>query len=62
MLIATTRLPVPLALVALTVIIAVVLATAVGVPEIKPVVVLMPSPAGSPVAAKLAGKLLVVIW
>ena len=35
---------------------------AVGVPEIRPVVVLIVSPAGSPVALKLVGLLVAVIW
>jgi hypothetical protein len=34
----------------------------VGVPEIKPVVVLTLSPPGNPVALKLVGLLLPVIW
>ena len=34
---------------------------AVGVPEMTPVVVLMESPAGNPVALKLVGLLLAVI-
>lgn len=51
--------PVPLALVADTITLEVPLV--IGVPEIKPVAVLTDSPAGSPVAAKLAGTLLAVI-
>ena len=34
----------------------------VGVPEIKPLVVLTESPAGRPVAPKLVGVLVAVIW
>ena len=33
-----------------------------GVPEIKPVVVLTDTPGGSPVASKLVGPLVAVIW
>ena len=53
-------LPVPPVLVALKVTEA--LPAAVGVPLIKPVVVLIESPAGRPVAAKLVALLLAVIW
>ena len=49
----------PATLVALTV--TGVVPGAVGVPEIKPVVVLIDSPAGKPVAPKLVGLLLAVI-
>src|ERR1017187_10209321 len=35
---------------------------AVGVPEIRPVALLKESPAGSPVALKLVGELVAVIW
>ena len=52
--------PVPPALVALMVTLEV--PAAVGVPEINPVVVLTLKPAGSPVALKLVGLLLAVIW
>ena len=51
--------PVPAALVALNVTLDV--PAAVGVPEMTPVVVLTESPAGNPVALKLAGLLLAVI-
>ena len=34
----------------------------VGVPEINPVVVLTDTPGGSPVASKLVGLLVAVIW
>lgn len=37
-------------------------ATAVGVPVMSPVAVAMLSPAGRPVALKLVGELLAVIW
>ena len=56
----TTRLPVPVALVADTV--TLLVATVVGVPEITPVLVFTLSPAGRPVALKLVGLLLAVIW
>ena len=36
--------------------------TAVGTPEIRPVAVFTDNPAGKPVAAKLVGPLLAVIW
>ena len=52
--------PVPPALVALKLTLEV--PVAVGVPLIKPVVVLITSPAGRPVALKLAGPLVAVIW
>ena len=51
---------VPLALLAVTV--TLVVPTAVGVPEIRPVVVLTVSPAGRAVALKLVGALAAVIW
>ena len=51
--------PVPPLLVALSVTLEV--PVRVGVPEIRPVPVLMVSPAGSPVALKLVGLLLAVI-
>ena len=56
---ATASEPVLVALVADTV--TVLEATAVGVPEISPVVVFTLSPAGRPVALKLVGLLLAVI-
>ena len=52
--------PVPAALVALNVTLEV--PAAVGVPEIRPFAVLTESPAGNPVALKLAGLLVAVIW
>ena len=51
--------PVPPALVAL--IVTLKLPAAVGVPEMRPVVVLTDSPAGKPVALKLVGLLVAVI-
>ena len=51
--------PVPPALVALKLTLEV--AAVVGVPEIKPVVVLIDKPAGSPVALKLVGEFEAVI-
>ena len=51
--------PVPPALVALSEMVEV--PVAVGVPEIKPLVVLTVSPEGSPVALKLVGELEAVI-
>ena len=57
---ANVALPVPPALVAL--IETFELPLAVGVPEINPVVVLIDKPAGSPVALKLVGLLVAVIW
>jgi hypothetical protein len=51
--------PVPAALVALNATLDV--PAAVGVPEMTPVAVLTESPAGNPVALKLAGLLLAVI-
>ena len=51
--------PVPPALVALKLMLEV--PAVVGVPEIKPVVVLMDKPAGSPVALKLVGEFEAVI-
>ena len=56
----TTMLPVPPALVADTVTEDV--PVAVGVPETRPVAVLTLNPAGKPVALKLVGLLLAVIW
>lgn len=55
----TTRLSLPVALVAVTV--TLVLATTVGVPEIKPVLVFKLSPAGSADELKLVGLLRAVI-
>ena len=52
--------PDPAALVAP--IVTLVVPVAVGVPVIRPVVVLTDSPAGSPVALKLVGVLLAAIW
>jgi hypothetical protein len=52
--------PVPVALVALNVTGEV--PAVVGVPEIKPVAVLTDNPAGRPVAPKLVGLLVAVIW
>ena len=57
---ASVAVPVPAELVALSVTLK--LPAAVGVPEITPVVVLTESPAGRPVALKLLGLLLAVIW
>ena len=51
--------PVPLALVALMV--AANVPATVGIPEIKPVLVLMASPAGNPDALKLVGELVAVM-
>jgi hypothetical protein len=51
--------PVPLAFVAL--IVTLYVPGVVGVPEIKPVMVLTLKPAGSPVALKLVGLLVAVI-
>ena len=56
---ARAALPLPPALVALSVTVEV--PAAVGVPEIKPLVALTARPAGSPVAAKLVGELLAAI-
>ena len=56
---ATTRLPVPLALVAVTV--TLVDPAAVGVPDITPVLVFNDRPAGSAVEPKLVGLLLAVM-
>ena len=53
-------LPVPPALVAL--IVTVYVPAVVGVPEINPVLVSTVKPAGSPVALKLVGLLVAVIW
>ena len=52
--------PVPTELVALSATLK--LPVAVGVPETRPVEVLTESPAGKPVALKLVGLLLAVIW
>ena len=52
--------PVPPALVALKLTLEV--PAVVGVPEIKPVVVLIDKPAGSPVALKLVGEFDAAIW
>jgi hypothetical protein len=52
--------PVPAALVALMVTLK--LPAAVGLPEMRPVVVFTESPAGKPVALKLVGLLVAVIW
>jgi hypothetical protein len=51
---------VPAAFVAL--IVTGVVAAAVGDPEITPVAVLIESPAGMPVAPKLVGEFVAVIW
>ena len=53
-------LPVPPELVAL--IVTVYVPAVVGVPEINPVLVSTVKPAGSPVALKLVGLLVAVIW
>ncbi|HTX39899.1 MAG TPA: hypothetical protein VME43_33000 [Bryobacteraceae bacterium] len=53
-------LPVPVLFVALMV--TGVVPAALGVPEITPVEVLTDSPPGNPVAPKLVGELLAVIW
>jgi len=53
-------LPVPPPFIALTVTLEV--AAAVGVPEIKPDVVFTVRPAGKPVALKLVGEFVAVIW
>jgi hypothetical protein len=52
--------PVPLVLVALTV--ALYVPAVVGVPEIAPVAVFTANPGANPVAPKLVGRLLAVIW
>ena len=52
--------PVPLELMALSA--TVETPTVVGVPVINPVAVLMESPLGSPVALKLVGLLVAIIW
>jgi hypothetical protein len=52
--------PVPLAFVALSVTIEV--PAAVGVPEINPLPVFTDSPAGNPVASKLVGEFVAMIW
>ena len=56
----SVALPVPPALVAL--IVTVYVPAVVGVPEINPVLVSTVKPAGSPVALKLVGLLVAVIW
>jgi len=56
----SVALPVPPALVALIVTLNV--PAVVGVPEINPVLVSTVKPAGSPVALKLVGLLVAVIW
>ena len=56
----SVALPVPPALVAL--IVTVYVPAVVGVPEIDPVLVSTVKPAGSPVALKLFGLLVAVIW
>ena len=56
---ASTWVPVPLAFVALNVTLEV--PAAVGDPEIKPVAVLIDSPAGKPAALKLVGLFVAVI-
>ncbi|HET7535912.1 MAG TPA: hypothetical protein VFJ90_05625 [Candidatus Didemnitutus sp.] len=56
----TAFVPVPLALVAFMV--TLVVAAVVGVPETSPVLLLTLNPAGNPVAEKLVGVLLAVIW
>ena len=55
----TTRLPVPIALVADTV--TLLVATVVGVPEITPVLAFKVNPAGREVELKLIGELVAVI-
>ena len=52
--------PVPAELVALSVTLK--LPVTVGVPEMRPVAVLTESPAGRPVALKLVGLFIAVIW
>ena len=52
--------PVPAELVAL--IVTLKLPAAVGVPEMRPVVLLTDNPPGKPVALKLVGLLVAVIW
>jgi len=56
----SVALPVPPALVAL--IVTVYVPAVVGVPEINPVLVSTVKPAASPVALKLVGLLVAVIW
>ena len=53
-------LPVPVAFVAVRVMVDV--PATVGVPEIRPVAVLADRPVGRPVAPKLVGELVAVIW
>src|SRR5690242_16633139 len=52
--------PVPALLVALKIMVET--PVAMGVPEIRPVAVFTPRPAGNPDAPKLVGKLAAVIW
>ena len=56
----SVALPVPPALVAL--IVTLYVPAVVGVPEISPLVVFTVKPAGSPVALKLVGLFVAVIW
>ena len=56
----SVALPVPPELLAL--IVTVYVPAVVGVPEINPVLVSTVKPAGSPVALKLVGLLVAVIW
>ena len=56
----SVALPVPPELVAL--IMTLYVPAVVGVPEINPVLVFTVKPAGSPVALKLVGLLVAVIW
>ena len=60
MVIATANVPVPDAFVALTM--AFVVPRVVDEPEMRPVMVFTVNPAGRPVAPKLVGPLLAVIW
>lgn len=55
----SAALPVPPSLVALRVTFEI--PAAVGIPEINPVVLLIDSPAGNPVAPKLVGELVAVV-
>ena len=56
----SVALPVPPALLAL--IVTLYVPAVVGVPEISPLVVFTVKPAGSPVALKLVGLFVAVIW
>ena len=56
----SVAMPVPVELVALSVMVEV--PAAVGVPEISPLEVLTDRPEGSPVAPKLVGELVAMIW